>query len=166
MFTRSDSESSLSSAPEEDCESIDWKVLATCRMGPHSLAGLVTVAGRLTLLSIRLVVPLNCNGSVNGSNGTVNGVGDSIQSNCEYCLIPPMSSPRCAVGTAELGGKLFVCGGYDRVECLKTVEVYDTLTNKWETLQHMQVPRGRFAIAVVDDNVYAIGGECYLFKLL
>ena len=39
------------------------------------------------------------------------------------------------------------------------MEVYDTEANKWETLQNMQVQRGRFAIAVVDGNVYAIGGN-------
>ena len=54
--------------------------------------------------------------------------------------------------------KIFFAGGYDRGECLKTCEVYDTETNKWETLQHMQVPRGRFAIAVANGNVYAVGG--------
>lgn len=146
LFARSDSESSLSSIADNDDEQ-EWKLLANCRIGEHTIAGLVTIAGQLSLLTMKLRVNSNKDGSKNNS---IDG--------SDYCLIPPMSSPRCAVGTAELGGKLFVCGGYDRGECLKTVEIYDSTTNKWETLKHMQVPRGRFAIAVVDGNVYAIGG--------
>jgi hypothetical protein len=55
-------------------------------------------------------------------------------------------------------------GGYDRGECLKTVEVYDALKNKWEKLKHMQVPRGRFDITVLDGNVYAVGGIYFQYN--
>lgn len=51
-----------------------------------------------------------------------------------------------------------IAGGYDRGECLKTVELYDPHSNKWKKLPQMIVPRGRFDITVVNDRVYAIGG--------
>lgn len=58
-----------------------------------------------------------------------------------------------------LKANFFNCaGGYDRGECLKTVESYDISTNKWTTMQPMKVPRGRFNAAVINNKVYAVGG--------
>lgn len=168
LFTRSDSESSLCSSAtdgiggtgDDDVQDHqhDWKVLANCRLGSgnHTLVGLVSItAGQLCLLSITL--------RIKESTSKQNSLSESGQCDQDditqqYCLIPPMSSARCAVGTANFKGKLFVCGGYDRGECLKTVELYDTVENRWQLLQPMQVPRGRFSVAVVDNCVYAIGG--------
>ena len=70
-----------------------------------------------------------------------------------------MRAGKCSVGCAELNGSLLVCGGYDRVECLKTVDKYMPETNTWEMLSAMKEARGRFGIAVVDGKVYAIGGS-------
>lgn len=52
-----------------------------------------------------------------------------------------------------------VCsGGYDRGECLRTVEVYDPTANRWSQLPSMREARGRFDITVIDGKVYAVGG--------
>ena len=100
LFTRSDSESSLSSLADND-EEQEWKLLANCRLGDLTLAGLVVISGQLSLITMKLRI----NSSRNASN-------DNLVEDSDYCLIPPMSSPRCAVGTAEFGGKLFVCGKF------------------------------------------------------
>ena len=50
-------------------------------------------------------------------------------------------------------------GGYDRGECLNSVEIYDLEKNKWENFKPMQVPRGRFDLTVLNGNVYAVGGK-------
>lgn len=96
LFARSDSESSLSSITDED-DAQDWKLLANCRIGKQNLVGLVTITGNLCFLTIKTRTSAYSNNKDASDNG-------------DYCLIPPMSSPRCAVGTAELDGKLFVCG--------------------------------------------------------
>ena len=49
-------------------------------------------------------------------------------------------------------------GGYDRGECLRTVELYDPLLNRWSQLPSMREARGRFDITVIDGKVYAVGG--------
>ena len=111
LFTRSDSESSLSSIADNDvAEEQEWKLLANCRIGEHTLAGLVTIAGQLVLLITKLrFTTINSSSSKNASKDDLAAHLDGAPAP-DYCLIPPMSSPRCAVGTAELGGKLFVCG--------------------------------------------------------
>lgn len=149
LFTRDESVSP--NAPDELDEK-KWKLIATTTPGGHSIMGIAILAGNLGVLSIvqRLNTPSNSPGGSRNS---------SVEKANTYSLVPPMSSARCAVGTGDLQGKLFVCGGYDRGECLKTVESYDQLTNRWTTLKPMKIPRGRFDIAVVEDKVYAIGGS-------
>jgi influenza virus NS1A-binding protein len=66
---------------------------------------------------------------------------------------------------------LTLTGGYDRAECLRSVELYSPERNTWAALAPMREARGRFNIAVVGDKVYAVGGcngttelatvECY-----
>lgn len=102
MFTRSDSESSLSSIADDDNEN-DWKVVAVCTSGKHSLIGLTLVSGKLYVLTVKLRV----NSPVHSPTNTRH---NSLEKPELYCLIPPMSCARCAVGTAELNGKLIVCG--------------------------------------------------------
>lgn len=52
-----------------------------------------------------------------------------------------------------------VCGGYDRGECLRSVESYDPEMNEWSSEAKMIEARGRFQITVLDNVVYAIGGS-------
>lgn len=52
----------------------------------------------------------------------------------------------------------WIAGGYDRGECLRTVEMYDPSLNRWTQLAPMREARGRFDITVIDGKVYAIGG--------
>ncbi|GIZ05418.1 influenza virus NS1A-binding protein homolog [Caerostris extrusa] len=149
LFTKSDSNSSLSSMSDE--EESDWRVIVTAINGENSMLGLISGYGKLTVLSIVQRVHSPNHSPFSSRNASVEKIST-------YSIVPPMSSARCAVGTAELEGKLLVCGGYDRGECLKTVESYDFSTNKWTTMQPMKVPRGRFNAAVVNNKVYAVGG--------
>jgi influenza virus NS1A-binding protein len=96
-----------------------------------------------------------------------------------YCALANMSHPRCAVGCDNFLDTLLVCGkfflfhqlfelfskliskpgGYDRTECLRSVEQYIPEINTWKPLPSMRENRGRFKIAVLNDKVYAIGGS-------
>lgn len=50
-------------------------------------------------------------------------------------------------------------GGYDRSECLRTSERFDSNSNKWIPLADMTVQRGRFSVASVGGFIYAVGGS-------
>jgi hypothetical protein len=55
---------------------------------------------------------------------------------------------------------MFLClGGYDRGECLSSVESYDMRTNSWSSWPHMQQARGRFNAATLDGKLVACGGS-------
>ena len=50
-------------------------------------------------------------------------------------------------------------GGYDRGECLNTVEAFDILTNTWEPMPTMLTPRGRFDVSQILGKLFACGGS-------
>lgn len=50
-------------------------------------------------------------------------------------------------------------GGYDRGDCLNSVEAFDLRSNTWSPMKPMHVARGRFAAARLEDKLYACGGS-------
>uniref|UniRef100_A0A8B9IQG6 Influenza virus NS1A binding protein n=1 Tax=Anser cygnoides TaxID=8845 RepID=A0A8B9IQG6_ANSCY len=69
----------------------------------------------------------------------------------------PMQYARSGLGTAELNGKLIAAGGYNREECLRTVECYDPQKDAWTFIAPMRTPRARFQMALTT----CICGEMY-----
>jgi len=161
LYSRSISD--LPTGAEVGAEEHEWKVLVTHTMGEKSFLALTVINGRLATLSVlqRLNSTNNCNHE--GSATPLSTPGQSRPPSVErstdsMSAIPHMSTPRCAVGCANLNNTLLVCGGYDRGECLRTVELYDPSSNRWSQLPSMREARGRFDITVIDGKVYAVGG--------
>ncbi|NXE93160.1 NS1BP protein, partial [Menura novaehollandiae] len=71
----------------------------------------------------------------------------------------PMQYARSGLGTAELNGKLIAAGGYNREECLRTVECYDPEKDTWTFIAPMRTPRARFQMAVLMGQLYVVGGS-------
>ncbi|XP_067310024.1 influenza virus NS1A-binding protein homolog B isoform X2 [Pseudorasbora parva] len=74
-------------------------------------------------------------------------------------LLKPMHYARSGLGTAELDGKLIAAGGYNREECLRTVECYDPKKDCWTFIAPMRTPRARFQMAVLMGELYVMGGS-------
>jgi kelch-like protein 18 len=64
-----------------------------------------------------------------------------------------------ALGAVALNDKLFVCGGYDGVSSLNSVEAYDPTLDQWTMISSMEKHRSAAGVVVVDDQIYAIGGH-------
>ena len=65
-----------------------------------------------------------------------------------------MPTPRTVAAAAVFDGKIYVLGGFST---LKTVEVYDPATNKWDTSKApMPTGKDHFTAGVVDGIIYAI----------
>uniref|UniRef100_A0A8D0ACE3 Influenza virus NS1A binding protein a n=2 Tax=Sander lucioperca TaxID=283035 RepID=A0A8D0ACE3_SANLU len=73
--------------------------------------------------------------------------------------LSPMHYARSGLGTAALNGKLIAAGGYNREECLRTVECYDPKEDRWTFIAPMRTPRARFQMAVLMGQLYVIGGS-------
>uniref|UniRef100_A0A8C2ZWT1 Influenza virus NS1A binding protein a n=1 Tax=Cyclopterus lumpus TaxID=8103 RepID=A0A8C2ZWT1_CYCLU len=77
----------------------------------------------------------------------------------EEQLLSPMHYARSGLGTAALNGRLIAAGGYNREECLRTVECYDPKEDRWTFIAPMRTPRARFQMAVLMGQLYVIGGS-------
>ncbi|RXM28365.1 Influenza virus NS1A-binding protein-like [Acipenser ruthenus] len=77
----------------------------------------------------------------------------------EEKLLSPMQYARSGLGTSELNGKLIAAGGYNREECLRTVECYDPKKDCWTFIAPMRTPRARFQMAVLMGQLYVMGGS-------
>jgi N-acetylneuraminic acid mutarotase len=72
----------------------------------------------------------------------------------------PMPTARLSLGTCVVDGKIYAIGGL-RTETvpLSVVEVYDPVTDSWDTTKApMPTARGTFGCTAVDGKIYAIGG--------
>lgn len=54
-------------------------------------------------------------------------------------------------------------GGYNREECLRTVECYDPKEDRWTFIAPMRTPRARFQMAVLMVVLAFILCQLYLF---
>lgn len=128
----------------------DFKVIGAVQTSDSGCVGVARVGEMLVALSIHSQAPTCAN---------MSDSGDSSSSGEEWVLIAPMSRGRCSVGAVELNGKLYAIGGYDRGDCLNTVEQYDCETNEWMPVTSMNLHRGRLESAVVNRKIFAIGGS-------
>ncbi|XP_041705208.1 influenza virus NS1A-binding protein homolog A-like [Coregonus clupeaformis] len=70
-----------------------------------------------------------------------------------------MHYARSGLGTATLQGRLIAAGGYNREECLRTVECYDPKEDRWTFTAPMRTARARFQMAVLTGQLYVMGGS-------
>jgi len=69
-----------------------------------------------------------------------------------------MPTPRSALSTSVVNGKIYVIGGWNGVE-LSTMLEYNPKTGTWTRKADMPTARSFLSTSVVDGKIYAIGGE-------
>jgi len=84
----------------------------------------------------------------------------SIQTHAQWTHITDLPTPRAGASACVYNNKIYVMGGIDANGAdLAVNEVYDPLTNTWDTTKlKMPTPRGFLLACVVNDTIYAIGG--------
>lgn len=74
-------------------------------------------------------------------------------------MLAPLPTPRTEVAVAELGGKIYVAGGYAADgSTLDVVEVYDPATDRWATVAALPAGRNHMSLAALSERLYAVGG--------
>ncbi|CAL4058787.1 unnamed protein product, partial [Meganyctiphanes norvegica] len=133
----------------------DWKVIAHTVIAESSMVAIITLKNDIAVLSIQHRKNSPTSSPTTTPKSSRPGSVEKVDS---YTVIPHMFNPKCASGTGNLNGRLLVCGGYDRGECLRDVEAYLPKENSWSELPSMKQGRGRFDLTVLDEKAYAIGG--------
>ena len=83
----------------------------------------------------------------------------------------PMPTARGALAVGVIDGKIYAVGGKKdrkeqgegkqkgKMEILNTLEVYDPVSDTWQTLPPMPTPRDHLTAAVLNGRLYVIGGR-------
>uniref|UniRef100_A0A0B6ZF12 BACK domain-containing protein n=2 Tax=Arion vulgaris TaxID=1028688 RepID=A0A0B6ZF12_9EUPU len=156
--------------PEESVSMAEreWSVVATHKTNENSYLAIAILDGRLMVVTVHIRPPVS---TESDSNATTSAPDTPPIPNTNRNRLSPvlrkasitplmgMGTARCAMGAVELDGKLVVCGGYDRGECLRTVEAFMIMENTWEKMSPMNRARARFGAAVLNGCVYVCGGS-------
>ena len=73
----------------------------------------------------------------------------------------PMPTPRSGFAIAVYQNKIYVIGGTVGNGYVGNNEVFDPISNTWETKASMPTPRAGLSASVVNDKIYLIGGKKY-----
>ena len=72
-----------------------------------------------------------------------------------------MPTPRSGFAIAVYQNKIYVIGGTVGNGYVGNNEVYDPVSNTWETKTSMPTPRADLCANIVNDKIYLIGGKKY-----
>ena len=89
-------------------------------------------------------------GGADATNCRISSVEEYIPSLNQWVGVSPLLSPRSGLGTAVLGGHIYVIGGHDGGTPLSSMERYDPLTNEWAAQPSMNVGRDCVGVAIVN----------------
>ncbi|XP_017581185.1 influenza virus NS1A-binding protein homolog B isoform X2 [Pygocentrus nattereri] len=152
------SAASTSSSPNGQPNKHEWKYIASEKTNNSTYLCLAVLRGVLCVIS------LHGRSSPHSSPSTTPCLqkSRSLEASPDELtdrLLKPMHYARSGLGTAELDGKLIAAGGYNREECLRTVECYDPKKDCWTFIAPMRTPRARFQMAVLMGQLYVMGGS-------
>jgi len=77
----------------------------------------------------------------------------------EWREVASMSTPRGALATVAIQGRLVALGGANDDGVLASTEIYDPGTDEWNPGPSLEIEREHFGAAVVERRVYAVGGR-------
>ncbi|XP_071971514.1 kelch-like protein 10 [Engystomops pustulosus] len=70
----------------------------------------------------------------------------------------PEEKPRAHHGTVYLNGFIYVIGGFDGTDYLRSVTRFDPLKKTWQEISFMKHKRGKVSVTVLNNYIYAMGG--------
>jgi hypothetical protein len=79
-----------------------------------------------------------------------------------------MNVQRSDASATDHDGKIFICGGFNGLECLNTGEFYDPTTNIWTMITPMHSRRSGIGVTSFNGLIYAVNSElniCIVFSL-
>src|SRR5688572_21477497 len=120
-------------------------------------------AGRLLPIRFVLVALLavGCGGADGDDEGEPTPVAGPTQEG-PWSTLAPLLQPRSEMAIAEVGGKVYVIGGYPpgRIPS-DVVQIYDAATNSWTLGPPIPMPLHHAMAVAVGGRLFLIGGEMH-----
>ncbi|CAF2445769.1 unnamed protein product [Rotaria sp. Silwood2] len=147
----------------------ETKLIHFSQSNDHSYIAIAIIKGKMIILSIHMSSP-SPSPSTPDSNGAtpIDKTFDDNQSNTNSPILTfdkdiafgSLLTARCCFGTVSINDMIYVVGGYNRCDCLETIEQFDPIENKWKLLSFpMTRRRGRVSASIVDGKIYVCGGS-------
>ena len=100
------------------------------------------------------------NGIIHKAKSTDDVHQNPVNGNDNYIPLGSLLTARCCFGTASSNDMIYVVGGYNRGDCLNTIEEFDPIQNQWKLLPYsMTSRRGRVSVTIANNKIYALGGS-------
>lgn len=79
----------------------------------------------------------------------------------EWKSIAPLNVPRCAFAVAVARNKIWVMGGFNGIEQIKSIEVYEEAHNIWRIISvELRQPLANSAAVASEHSIIILGGGC------
>ena len=83
----------------------------------------------------------------------------------EWEEVAPINQARYDAFGAAMNGKVYIAGGcQSENQVLGTCEVYNPLTNEWQLMPSLKVPRMSASMVCYEGRLYVLGGASYSFS--
>ena len=79
----------------------------------------------------------------------------------EWEEVAPMNQARCDAFGAAMNGKVYIAGGCQGQITLNGCEVYNPVTNEWQLMPSLKVPRMSASMVYFEERLYVLGGVSY-----
>ena len=83
---------------------------------------------------------------------------DPSADNHEWEEVAPINQARYNAFGAAMNDKVYIAGGCQGQEALKTCEVYNPLTDEWQLMPSLKVPRMSASMVCHEGRLYVLGG--------
>ena len=78
----------------------------------------------------------------------------------KWSLVASMNTPRCNFDMVSYNGKLYAIGGFDGIDALDSIEVYNPATDSWTSYPDtLSAPKYLFDAFLLNDEIYIVGGD-------
>ncbi|CAF1047277.1 unnamed protein product [Rotaria sordida] len=148
----------------------ETKLIHMSQSNDHSYIAIAIIKGKMSILSIHMSLSPSPTAIENNLVVPIEKTFDDSHSNTTSPILMfdkditfgSLLTARCCFGTGSINDMIYVVGkcGYNRDDCLETIEQFDPIENKWKLLSFpMTSRRGRVSATIVDDKIYVCGGS-------
>ncbi|CAF3078570.1 unnamed protein product [Rotaria sp. Silwood2] len=149
----------LTSNVTNDLQAFETKLIHIDQSTEYTYIAIAVVKGKMLSIAIHMSPSSLSTPNTSGNGHLIHT--DNIDDN-EYVtkLFSPILTTDKEIPLASLSTARCGFGGYDRGDCLDTIEQFNPIEGKWTSLSvPMSSRRGRVSAAIVNNKIYVCGGS-------
>ncbi|UJR37422.1 hypothetical protein I4U23_030125 [Adineta vaga] len=159
----------LASNTSTNSHATEVKLIHISQSSDHSYIAIAIIKGKMLSISIHISVPPMTPSTPDKINiiplermadeNQINPIGPTLTCDKNIAL-GSLLTARCCFGTASIDDYIYIVGGYNRGDCLDSIEQFDPNENKWKLLpSRMTSRRGRVSATIINHKIYVYGGS-------